>query len=205
MGKALNAKQLQMRERIAQAAARLIAQDGVHDYALAKRKAARQLGAPDTHSLPSNGEVEQAVRAYQALYQKDEHAEHLRRLRIEALDWLRLLERFNPYLTGSVLNGTASRHSDINVQLFTDSSKDVELFLLGRGLAYKAGEKKVRAGDGVRLVPTLTLVGPQALLELAVLEPEALRTAPRVVPEGKLPERARAAQLEALLEAEPAE
>ena len=66
-------RQHQMRERIAQLAARLIAEDGMQDYGMAKRKAARQLGAPDSHSLPNNSEVEQALREYQALYQKEEH------------------------------------------------------------------------------------------------------------------------------------
>ena len=76
---------LRMRERIAQQAARLIAEDGLQDYALAKIKAARQIGAPDTRNLPNDEEVARALRDYQALYQKDEQSERLHQLRQQAL------------------------------------------------------------------------------------------------------------------------
>jgi hypothetical protein len=49
MGRRTN-RQTDMRARIAAAAARLMAEDGIDDFALAKRKAARQLGALDTQS-----------------------------------------------------------------------------------------------------------------------------------------------------------
>ena len=91
-----------MRGRIAHLAARMIAEDGISDYGLAKRKAARQAGAPDSRNLPTNLEIEDALRAYQALYQADEQPE---RLQQSAPDWrcemMRLLEPFNPHLTGT--------------------------------------------------------------------------------------------------------
>lgn len=86
-----------------------MAEDGLQDYTSAKRKAARQIGAPDTHNLPDNDEVERALRDYQALYQRDEQIVRLRQLRQQALEAMHLLEPFHPYLTGSVLNGTATR------------------------------------------------------------------------------------------------
>lgn len=192
-----------MRERIAQLAARLIAEDGVPDYALAKRKAARQIGAEDTRHLPGNNEIEQALRAYQNLYQKDEQRERLHLLRQQALEAMRLLERFNPHLTGSVLNGTAAKHSDINLLLFTDSAKEVELFLLGRQMAYKSSEKRFRFGDEYRLIPCLTLYNPggaPASVDIAILAADALRNAPRSAIDGKPLERAKLKQVEALLE-----
>ncbi len=39
-------RQTGMRARIAATAARIMAEDGIEDFALAKRKAARRLGAP---------------------------------------------------------------------------------------------------------------------------------------------------------------
>ena len=74
-----------MRRDIASLAARLMAEDGIDNFGLAKRKAARQLGAPDSEALPTNQEVEDALRAYQALYQEDELRERLSVLRHEAL------------------------------------------------------------------------------------------------------------------------
>lgn len=200
MAKDLGSKSAQMRERIAQLAARLMAEDGIQDYAHAKRKAARQMGAPDTQSLPSNGEVEQALRAYQDLYQKDEHDACLARLRQEALDVMKTLERFNPHLTGSVLTGTAGRHSDINLQLFADSAKEVELFLLTGRVPYETGSRRLRVGDVIREVPVFTVFGEQAKIDIAVLAPEDLRLGSRNTADGRTPERAKIKQVAALVE-----
>lgn len=193
----------QMRELIAQTAARMIAEDGIQDYALAKRKAARQLGAADTHSLPSNGEVQQALRLHQGLYQKDEQPLRLKQLRTEALAAMHLLERFNPYLTGSVLTGTATRHSDINLQLFTDNAKEVELFLLNRNMPYETGEKRFRLNDDMFSVPTFTLQSETSEIRLAVFSTEDLRKSSYDPIEGKPLERAKTKQLEILLAANP--
>src|SRR5213083_103144 len=99
MGRRTN-RQTDMRARIAAAAARLMAEDGIDDFALAKRKAARQLGAADTQSLPRNDEIEAELRAYRALYQADEHPQLINELRRIALDAMRALERFSPYQIG---------------------------------------------------------------------------------------------------------
>lgn len=188
-----------MRERIAQQAARLIAEDGLQDYALAKRKAAQQIGAADTHNLPNNHEVEQALRDYQALYQREEQDERLRQLRQQALAVMRLLEPFNPYLTGSVLNGTASRHSDINLQLFADSAKDVELFLMARQIEYKRGERRLPVGKEMRTLPVFTLLDGLAEVNVTVFGSGDLHQLPRSHGDRRLADRARAAQVEALL------
>ena len=106
-----------MRQRIAAVAARLMAEDGIDDFALAKRKAARQLGAPETEALPRNDEIEEELRAYRALYQADEHAARTAELRRIALEAMRALEHFSPYLTGPVLKGTAGPYAEIELQL----------------------------------------------------------------------------------------
>lgn len=192
------AANLRMRERIAHQAARIIAEDGLQDYASAKRKAARQMGAPDTHNLPDNDEVERALREYQALYQRDEQSARLRQLRQQALAAMRLLAPFNPYLTGSVLNGTAARHSDINLQLFTDSAKEVELFLLARQMPYKSGEKHFHFGDEERPIPVFTLLDGPAEINVTVFATEDIRRIPRGHAEKNA--RAHARLVEALLE-----
>src|SRR5438128_5712428 len=87
-------RQTGMRARIAAAAARIMAEDGIDDFALAKRKAARRLGAVETHSLPANEEIEAELRAYRALYQAREHPERIAELRRVALEVMRALERF---------------------------------------------------------------------------------------------------------------
>src|SRR2546421_12400214 len=109
-------RQTAMRARIAAAAARLTAEDGIDASALAKRKAARQLGASDTQALPANDEVEAELRAYRALYQADEHKQRITELRRVALAAMRAFAPFHPYLTGPVLKGTAGPYAEIDLQ-----------------------------------------------------------------------------------------
>jgi hypothetical protein len=161
-------KQQQMRARIAAAAARLMAEDGLEDFALAKRKAARQLGAEDTQSLPKNEEIEAELRAYQSLYQGEEQRERIHYLRQCALQAMRLLERFRPYLAGPVLSGTAGRYSDIDLQLFTDEGKAVEHFLLSRNIPYDISDERRFAGDQSRAVSVLKVDWEGVPLNLAI-------------------------------------
>lgn len=199
MNKEHSPQQHHMRERIAQLAARLIAEDGIQDYALAKRKAARQIGALATHSLPNNSEIEHALRIYQALYQKDEQCQRLHRLRQQALEAMRLLAPFNPHLTGPVLSGTASRHADIHLQLFADSSKGVEMFLLNRQIPYRSGQKRFHIGSEWVRIPAFTLDGDPARIEIAVFATDDLRKTPTDPIDGKPLDRAKIKQVEALL------
>ncbi|MFA7241620.1 MAG: hypothetical protein WC091_16030 [Sulfuricellaceae bacterium] len=193
-------KHNQMRQRLAQLAARLMAEDGILDYDTAKRKAARQSGAPDTHNLPTNSEVERELRVYQALFQGDEQAERLHTLRTQALQAMHLLQDFSPSLTGAVLDGTAARHSSIDLHVFANSLKDVELFLLNRKIPYAATERRFRFGDEGRMIPVLILEGNPSEIELAVFSVDDLRQAPRSPVGGKAMERAKAQQVQALLE-----
>ena len=188
------------RSRIAHLAARLMAEDGIEDYATAKRKAARQAGIPDTRQLPTNEEIDAALRTHQTLYGGEEHVERLRELRTRALAVMRDLERFNPYLTGSVLNGNAGKYADINLQLFTDNEKGVELYLMQRGGQYKAGQRRLWIGEAVRTVPTFTVDDAGVEIEMVVLALDDLRVPVKATPDGKPVERARAPAVQALLE-----
>ena len=146
-----------MREQLAHHAARLMAEGGITDYAFAKRKAARQMGAIDTHHLPSNQQVDEALRSFRALYQSDSHPGILRQLREQALDAMRLLEPFHPYLTGSVLNGAAGEQSDINLIIYSDDEKAVMMFLLKHNLPFESGEWHAHLVGRQQVVPSFTL------------------------------------------------
>lgn len=194
----------QMRELIAQQAARLIAEDGIQDFSLAKRKAAQQIGAPDTRNLPTNAEIDHALRLFRELFQKGEHEAVLRALREQALAAMELLETFNPYLIGSVLSGSAGRHSDINLLLYADSPKEVELFLINRRIPYRLGERRSGNGEGARLVPVFTLSGGGADVNAAVHSRLDQRVAVRAPAGSEGPGRLNAAGLRELLESERA-
>lgn len=164
-----------MREQLAHQAAKLMAEDGITDHAFAKRKAARQLGASDTQHLPSNQEIDQALQHYRALYQRNSHPGVLRQLREEALVTMQLLAAFNPYLTGSVLSGTAGENSDINLMLFSDDSKAVLLFLLKHDFDFDDGEWRVRIGGHEETVPSYTLTGDSGVQTHIIVLPENAR------------------------------
>lgn len=164
-----------MREQLAHHTARLIAEDGITDFAFAKRKAAKQLGAADTQHLPSNQEVDEALNSYRALYQPHSHPDILYQLREEALAAMRMLAPFHPYLTGSVLSGTAGANSDINLMLFSDDAKAVLLFLLKHEFEFEDGEWNVRVGGHEERVPSYTLTGESGTLIHIIVLPENAR------------------------------
>jgi hypothetical protein len=169
-----------MREQLAHLAAKLMAEDGIVDHAFAKRKAARQLGAADTQHLPSNQEVDEALHSYRLLYQQDSHPGILYQLREEALDAMRLLESFHPYLTGSVLSGTAGEQSDINLMLFSDDEKAVLLFLLKHNIEFEDGEWITRIGGHEESVPSYTITSESGtLIHIIVLPENALHSGSR--------------------------
>lgn len=127
----------QQRQLLAEACARLMAADGLTDHTMAKRKAARQLGCDDTRNLPSNEEIDEALRQYRQLYQRESHPEILHLLRLKARDWLRRLGDFDPWLIGSVLSGTAGDQSEVDLLILSDDPKSVEFFLLNADVDYR--------------------------------------------------------------------
>jgi hypothetical protein len=164
-----------MREQLAHQAAKLMAEDGITDHAYAKRKAARQLGAADTHHLPSNEEIDSALRSFRMLFQSNSHPHVLAELRELALKNMRLLEEFHPYLTGSVLTGSAGANSDINIMLFSDDAKAVLLFLLKHKIDFEDGEWKVRLGGHEESVPSYTLTADAGTQTHIIVLPDSAR------------------------------
>ena len=184
------------RGRIASAAARLMAEDGITDYGLAKKKAVRQLGLPERSSMPDNAEVEAALRSYQALYQGDEHEDCLQVLRQTALEVMEQLADFSPYLTGSVLDGSAGRYADIDILIFADNAKEVEIYLLNRGMPFEHAEP-----PNERVEAVLVLETEIADVRLTVLDSNLERNVFRGR-DGRVRERARTEGVRRLVQAE---
>jgi hypothetical protein len=191
------------RRQIAHLAARLMAEDGIEDYALAKRKAARQAGTPDTRELPTNDEIDAALKSYQEIYHPAEHRDRLRELRSIAVRAMRELSEFNPHLTGSVLSGNAGKYADIKLQLFTDNVKAVELYLLDRGIPYRTAQTRLYAGTDLRTAPVYTIDDDGAEIEITVLTMRELRGPLKTSVEGKNIERAKLPAVESLLAGRP--
>ncbi len=187
------------RSAIAVHAARLMAQDGIEDYGLAKRKAAKQLGIPDARRLPNNDEIDAALREYRDLYRGGEQDPRIRALRERAVCAMRELAAFDPHLTGSVLSGIAGPYAVIHLQLFTDNPKAVELFLIDRKMAYKTGQSRLYAGHELRVLPVFSINVEGSDIELTVFDSRDLRVPVRATAEGRMIERARLPAVEALL------
>jgi hypothetical protein len=169
------------RLRIAQAAARLIAEHGLTDWAQAKRKASRQLMLPESAPLPSNDEIESALADHHALFGAKAHLSSLRRQRTEALFWMRRLAQWDPLLVGGVAEGWAPEHGDVRLELVADDPKAVEIALAGTGVAYAALPPR---GDDAS--EHLRIDSPRAPVRLAILSPQQRRNRPRKDDEPRL-------------------
>ena len=199
MSKSRSRRDSNLRRHIAYIAARLIAEDGVADYAAAKQKAARQAGLSDANLLPDNSEIEEALREYQGLYQKEEQPAHLRHLREIAVKVMREFDDFRPALVGSVLAGTAGQFSDVNLQLYTDDSKALTMFLLNRRYRFEEGSRRVNRGGRMDEVPQISLEVEDVTVTMTVLDRDDERSGARARSDAEAPQRARLAEVEALL------
>lgn len=140
--------QQELSQEIAAAAARLVVEEGL-DYGAAKRRAVKELGAPARAALPDNDAVQEQVRAYLALFRADTQPAELLALRELALAWMQRLAEFRPHLTGAVWNGTATRLSDVYLQLFCDDPKSAEIALINQGVAFEAQQVRGFRGEMV--------------------------------------------------------
>lgn len=204
MAKDSGNRQSQLRQRIAQLAAQMMAEEGIPDYAHAKRKAGRQLGVTDTQCMPTNSEIEEEIRLYHDIYNSDEQPEALLQLRKDALLVMQLLERFNPHLTGPVLDGTAGKYAETHIHLFADSLKEVEIFLLNQQIPYISDEKSYRVSErrsvDRKKVPVFTLDGPNGMIRLSVFDIDDMRTPTKSPVNGSNANRANAETLSNLIQ-----
>ncbi|WP_418319085.1 hypothetical protein [Piscinibacter sakaiensis] len=190
---------------IAAAAARLVVEEGL-EYGQAKRRAARDLGAGDGRKLdlPSNDELEEEVRSYIELFCADSQPQELRALRELALTWMERLAEFRPHLTGAVWRGTATRLSDIHLQLFCDDAKSAELALIDRGVNYHVGAMNGPRNEKIDVLsipakcPSL---GDTVTVHLSILDHDDMRGALKADGQGRSP-RGGIAALRGLLEGE---
>ena len=194
------------RTLLTQEAARLMVEEGIKDYGTAKRKASRHLGGSRSRDLPSNREIQDEVELRMRMYRDTpESRAILRNLRMAALDAMRFLERFRPRLVGSVLGGTATEHSDVNLHLFARTPEDVEIFLHDAGIPFERSSSPNQASREYPEYPAITLVVDGVRVAATIFPEEGIRQAPRSSVTGKPVERAKAAQVEELLAAEESE
>jgi len=178
-----------LKTQIAASAAALIVDEGL-EYGPAKRRAVKQLGLPARSELPGNDEIEDAVREYISVFCADTQPVELAALRQLALIWMQRLAEFRPHLTGAVWHGTATRLSDIYIQLFCDDPKSAEIALIEHSVAYEPRTITGFTGASVEALSLQSLcepLGETVGVHLMVYDHDDLRGALRPDTRGRAP------------------
>jgi hypothetical protein len=190
-----------LKEEIAATAARMVVEEGL-EYGAAKRRAAKQLGVSARSALPGNDQLDAAVQEYIALFCADTQPQELQALRELALEWMERLALFRPHVGGAVWHGTATRRSDIYLQLFCDDPKSAEIALIDGGVRFDARSVPGLHGEMVDALSVHALcrpLGEQVGVHLLVYDLDDVRGALQPDARGRRP-RGDAAALRRLVQ-----
>lgn len=192
-----------LRSAVAQEAARLMAEHGIQDFLVAKRKAAERFGVFDRAMLPKNTEIEAALVSHQRLFGGEQHDHNIGQQRRIALRAMQLLAAFQPRLVGAVLTGTATEHADIQLHVFSDSPEAVYMQLMDRRYDYEVFERRLRMSAERQVsVPSVRFEMDAALVEAFVFPGDGIRQAPISPVDGKPMRRADTREVTEMLAAE---
>lgn len=184
---------------VAEEAARVICEEAVTDYRLAKRKAIERLGLPPNAPQPDNARVEAAVIEYQRLYGGREYADHLCAMRRVAVKALRLLASFEPRLVGAAVSGAVSTAHRVQLHAFADKAEQLDIFLQDRGIPYKEDERDYRYPDGSQAtIPIVHFEADTVGVDVAMFPPDELRHPPLSPTNGLVMKRLTVAEAEKL-------
>ncbi len=157
---------------IAHKAAEIIMEEGVTDYLFAKKKAAKYLGCLNNQTLPSNKQIDEAIKEYQSIYLDKASPELLRKIKNEALAIMNIFKDFNPHLSGNLLDGVVPRYPKIQINLFSDNLKEIEYILLNKNISFEFNEKttieKLTKKKSIRQVPLIYMDGKDFPIEIKV-------------------------------------
>lgn len=189
---------------LAQEAARIVCEDGLSDYRIAKQKAAERLGLGAGAKMPSNAEVQAAVIQYQRLFGGRAYADRLALMRRTAVKAMRMLEEFEPRLVGAVATGATTDGHNVQLHCFADKPEAIDWLLEARGLKFEVDERRYRYPDGqTHDVPVITFMAADVGVDIAVFPERGARSAPLSVTDGQVVRRLDLAAAEQLAAEEP--
>jgi hypothetical protein len=189
------------RQVLAQEAARIIVEQGIEDFRVAKTKAAQRLGMTEFGSLPGNAEIQSAVSHHLKLFGRESYADLLRALRRTALSAMELLAAFTPRLVGPVLDGTAAASAAINLHVFADHSELIAEKLDESSLAYKPYERRLKSRrDRAEKFAGFRFAIDESFVEATVFPIDGVRQAPISPIDGKPMQRADVRAVQEMLE-----
>ncbi len=189
-----------MQYSIVQEAARIICEEQVTDYRMAKQKAAERLGLPARSGLPDNAQVQQAVIEYQRLFGGEAYRERLRRMRRTALRVMRQLAEFSPRLVGGAVSGAITDAHRLQLHAFADKPEAIDIFLHDRRIDFDQDERRYRYPDGKeQRIPLACFEVEGVGVDLAVFAENEQRRAPLSPVEGQPFRRVDPVQLEKII------
>lgn len=186
-----------IRQSLADEAARLLEHQGTRNFELARRKAGARLGINDERMLPTNEEIESALRARQSLFAADSQPRVLRQHRESAVAAMEFLRDFDPRVVGATLDGTADAHSTVCLHLFHDDVLALIDRLTTSGVEFDQRERRMQYASGSESVlPVFQFEADGVRFDVALFGRESVREAP-LDPVHRRPQRraARAALL----------
>jgi len=198
-----NNKDKQTNERLINECARIYVNESVKDLHSAKLKAAKHLGLTDARNLPSNEDVEQAIKNYQRLFTSSIQMHALQSLQQDALRAMAFFEHFQPRIVGALLKGTASCTSTIHLHLFTDQPEEVDWFLLENKIPHEVFNKVyyLNKQKQASTIPAYSFVANDNAIELSVFPEVNLRQQVRSAVKGQAIERENVSNFKQLLSA----
>lgn len=190
----------QKRARIATEAARIMVEEGVRDFQMAKRKALARLDITEKHSLPTNQEIDDALASRLQLFHSSSLIRNVRQLRQTAFEAMNFLAVFEPRLVGPVLTGKVTPTSEIQLHLSADTPEQVALFLQEHRVPYRLSQRRIRfGGDRYRDVSTYEFTADGASVALYVFDPRMSRETPLSPVDGRPIQRGNIRAVGALL------
>ena len=190
-----------IRQRITVEAARIMSAEGVRDFQTAKRKAALRLNVANAKHLPSNEEIEVALREYLQLFHARRLSATLQRLRQLALEAMQFFRDFEPRLVGPVLSGTVTPESVIQLHVCADTPEEIGLLLSEHNIPHDEKDKRIRyGGERQENCPMYRFTVDACVIEVYVFRPQAMREAPLSPVDGRPMKRAGLRELEALIQ-----
>lgn len=194
----------QQRQHIALEAARIMAEEGINDYQVAKRRAAVRLGMDELKNLPNNLQIEQALREHLQLFHGVRLADQLKRLRTLAVEAMEFLQPYDPRLVGAALSGTATPTCGIQLHITAEMPEDIALRLQEHGIPFQQDMRRVRfGGERYESVPTFQFTADGTSVELFVFNHRDARETPLSPVDGKPMRRAHLKEVRALLTQSP--
>ena len=188
------------RHMLAQECAKILAEEGITDFAKAKRKAAARLNMGQRVLLPSNQEVQQALQDYQRLFMADTQPQQLVLLRQTAVQAMQFLSDFQPLLVGPVLQGTATRYSAIHLHITAANTEEVMIYLMNHDIPFESSQRRLRLSeDQVIDLPVLTFTADTFIIDLTVFPQDRKLPTPRSPIDGRSMPRANLAKVQQLL------